>query len=108
MGRLRFSLAVRNPNHLPGALALFLDERGLRNPHIAVRQRAAYLLLRFVKQTLKSATSGYLDVVLSLLELCACQVFALVRAHARAHWYCGQCERAEALPRRRLHVDGLL
>ena len=51
------------------ALAAFLDGRGLGNPNTAVRSRACYLLLRFVKQTIKSFTHGlnFESVVRSLL-----------------------------------------
>ena len=72
----RFYLA--NPEHLPGGLAVFLDARGIYNPNAAVRSRACYLLLRFIKQTIKAASSeqtraGYVEVVRALLDLLAYQ-----------------------------------
>ena len=69
----RFFLS--SPSFLVGALSSFLDERGLYNSATPVRARACYLLLRFVKQTLKSATAGtavgagYFEVVAPLLTL---------------------------------------
>ena len=60
-----FEIAVRyyrfflsRPDYLGTALAAFLDGRGLGNPNTAVRSRACYLLLRFVKQTIKSARTA--------------------------------------------------
>ena len=73
-----FEIAVRyyrfflsRPDYLGTALAAFLDGRGLGNPNTAVRSRACYLLLRFVKQTIKSFTHGlnFESVVRSLLEV---------------------------------------
>ena len=70
---LTFEIHVRyyrfyltNPDHLGAALAAFLDERGLYHQTQAVRAKACYLLLRFVKQTIKSAQGdrNYLEVVL--------------------------------------------
>ena len=63
----RFFLA--QPEFLTGALQCFLDGRGLHNPQPAVRSRVCYLLLRFVKQTLKSATRDFLEVVTQMLDV---------------------------------------
>ena len=61
----RFFLA--NPEHLPAALATFLDGRGIYNGDREVRARACYLLLRFVKQTLKDASAAaYSEVARTL------------------------------------------
>jgi len=60
---------VAQPQYLPTALRSFLDERGMYNSNAAVRQRACYLLLRFVKQTLKSTTASFVEVVNRLLEI---------------------------------------
>ena len=49
------------PSLLPDALRAFLDERGIRSPASAVRSRACVLLLRFVKQTLKSSSAAILE-----------------------------------------------
>lgn len=67
----RFFLA--HPSYLSGALSTFLGSVGLYNPQPAVRTRACYLLLRFVKQTIKSATREYFEVVATLRELLATQ-----------------------------------
>ena len=75
---LTFEIHVRyyrfyltNPDHLGAALAAFLDERGLYHQTQAVRAKACYLLLRFVKQTIKSAQGdrNYLEVVGTLVEV---------------------------------------
>eukprot|EP00316_Scyphosphaera_apsteinii_P000353 CAMPEP_0119324400 /NCGR_PEP_ID=MMETSP1333-20130426/63108_1 /TAXON_ID=418940 /ORGANISM="Scyphosphaera apsteinii, Strain RCC1455" /LENGTH=1057 /DNA_ID=CAMNT_0007332091 /DNA_START=141 /DNA_END=3314 /DNA_ORIENTATION=+ len=63
----RFFLA--QPDLLGGALQCFLDRRGLYNHHQAVRSRVCYLLLRFIKQTLKSATRDFLEMVTQLTEV---------------------------------------
>jgi len=67
----RFFLA--NPGYLAAALLGFLDARGICNATDAVRARACYLLLRYVKLTLKVAQDvepmGYLDVFATLLSL---------------------------------------
>ena len=60
---------VAQPEFLPSALRCFLDHRGLFNANAAVRSRACYLLLRFVKQTLKSTTGSFVEVVNGLLEI---------------------------------------
>eukprot|EP00310_Coccolithus_braarudii_P020025 CAMPEP_0183341290 /NCGR_PEP_ID=MMETSP0164_2-20130417/7559_1 /TAXON_ID=221442 /ORGANISM="Coccolithus pelagicus ssp braarudi, Strain PLY182g" /LENGTH=213 /DNA_ID=CAMNT_0025511571 /DNA_START=15 /DNA_END=653 /DNA_ORIENTATION=+ len=63
---LYFEILVRyyrfflvQPEYLHTALSSFLDGRGLRNPNPVVRQRVCYLILRFVKLTLKVATSHF-------------------------------------------------
>ena len=38
-----------NPGYLPLVLSIFLDERGIKNPHALVRSRACFLLARFLK-----------------------------------------------------------
>jgi len=67
----RFYLA--NPGYLAVALSGFLDTRGICNTIDAVRARACYLLLRFVKLTLKVVQDvvpmGYSDVFATLLDL---------------------------------------
>ena len=65
----RFFLA--HPSYLSGALSTFLGSVGLYNPQPAVRTRACYLLLRFVQQTIKSATREYFEVVATLRQLLA-------------------------------------
>ncbi|KAL3932905.1 MAG: hypothetical protein SGPRY_000512 [Prymnesium sp.] len=60
---------IAQPDYLPSVLWIFLDHRGLYNTNTAVRGRASYLLLRFVKQTLKSATSAFIEVVHQLLKM---------------------------------------
>jgi hypothetical protein len=40
---------THEPQHLPMALASFLDERGLHHPSSHVRSRCAYFFTRFVK-----------------------------------------------------------
>jgi len=73
---LFFEIVVRyyrfflvNPEHLTSAISGFLGPRGVYNVDSVVRQRACYLLLRFVKQTLKSVTTQFADVARSLLDI---------------------------------------
>lgn len=73
---LFFEIVVRyyrfflvQPDYLIGVLRAFLDSRGLYNTHASVRSRVCYLLLRFVKQTLKSATAAFVEVVQKVMEL---------------------------------------
>ena len=56
---------LTNPSYLPGALGVFLDERGLYNTNAVVRAKACYLLLRFVKHTLKASSPAVLDAIIS-------------------------------------------
>ncbi|KAL1526877.1 hypothetical protein AB1Y20_015568 [Prymnesium parvum] len=56
-------------DYLPSVLWSFLDHRGLSNTNATVRARASYLLLRFVKQTIKSANASFVDVATHLIDL---------------------------------------
>lgn len=68
----RFFLA--QPDYLAAGLRSFLDTCGLYNPRAAVCSRACYLLLRFVKQTLKGASaSGFVEVMRTIMELLRAQ-----------------------------------
>ena len=61
----RFFLAT--PTHLGTAFHSFLDERGIYNARRDVRAKACYLLLRFVKHTLKASSPAVLDAIISRL-----------------------------------------
>ena len=67
----RFFLA--NPSYLSGTLSTFLGGAGLYNPQAKVRERTCYLLLRFVKQTIKSAKPEFFEVVGTLRDLLSTQ-----------------------------------
>mmetsp|Transcript_24876 Transcript_24876/g.73923 ORF Transcript_24876/g.73923 Transcript_24876/m.73923 type:complete len:1024 (+) Transcript_24876:116-3187(+) len=59
---------LQQPALLPDTLRSFLGARGIRSPQQALRSRACQLLLRFVKQTLKSATATQLEIAASLVD----------------------------------------
>lgn len=58
---------LENTQHIPSALAPFLDERGIRHPHINVNKRASYLLMRAVK-LLKEKLVPFIDTILQNLQ----------------------------------------
>ena len=77
---LYFEIVVRyyrffltHPTYLTGVLSTFLSEVGLFNPAASVRSRACYLLLRFVKQTIKFAPPEYFEVLTTLRGVLAHQ-----------------------------------
>lgn len=76
VGMIYFEILVRyyrfflqQPAALPDALRTFLDGRGIRSRHAALRRRACVLLLRFVKQTLKAPTMALLEAAAQILDV---------------------------------------
>mmetsp|Transcript_31323 Transcript_31323/g.98135 ORF Transcript_31323/g.98135 Transcript_31323/m.98135 type:complete len:797 (-) Transcript_31323:591-2981(-) len=59
---------LQQPDLLPDTLRSFLGARGIRSQQQALRSRACQLLLRFVKQTFKSATATLLEIAASLVD----------------------------------------
>lgn len=59
--------AVR-PDMLPDALQPFLDWRGIHNENNAVRNRANYLFLRFVKDTREQLPASYVRGILESMQ----------------------------------------
>ncbi|KAM9772273.1 exportin-T isoform 2-T2 [Syngnathus typhle] len=57
------------PQHIPGVLMAFLDQRGLRHNSPKVRSRVAYLFSRFVKTLHKHMTSFIEDILTRIQDL---------------------------------------
>ncbi|CDS03104.1 hypothetical protein LRAMOSA00506 [Lichtheimia ramosa] len=69
------------PEHLPQALAAFVDAQGLHHPSKPIRSRCWYLFHRFVKN-LKSRMSQYVDTILnSMGDLLTVQAETPVQAN---------------------------
>ncbi|XP_072181720.1 exportin-T-like [Diadema setosum] len=57
----------QEPQHIPGILVAFLDNRGLRHPHPTVRSRSAYLFTRFIK-SLKHHMRPFTEEILTRIQ----------------------------------------
>ncbi|KAJ8249585.1 hypothetical protein COCON_G00228010 [Conger conger] len=58
---------IVEPQHIPGVLMAFLDQRGVRNDSPKVRSRVAYLLSRYIK-TLHKHMNSYIEDILNRIQ----------------------------------------
>ncbi|KAM9704893.1 exportin-T isoform 2-T2 [Menidia menidia] len=60
---------IVEPQHIPGVMMAFLDQRGLRHSSPKVRSRVAYLFSRFIKTLHKHMTTFIEDILTRIQDL---------------------------------------